>query len=1441
MSDQPRRASNSSTEGPLPAGSAGAKRRGLRVLWLVVRSLLQLLLVILLLLGLVLGTQTGLRVAIAVAEDAAPGVLEVGEVDGRILGELWVRDFKLKLPKLELALGRLHLDWSPVALLRGRLDIADLSVRDVDISAEPSPKKSEPFELPQIKLPIGIDIGRILVERLRFNQTNAPPETAFVLDRAELSATAVGDRIDLRRLQARLSQPDVRASAIGSAHLTGAYPIDVNLDWQFHRPPALALTGHGTVAGDLGNLVVQHRIGGSAELTLDAQIRSILSAPAWQGRIDVEQVKLPEIVADAPPLNLQAKLRTSGNLEDAELTGTLQATPAGDASQLPEFGLLAADLDLGWSEQILTIETLTLDETKSGAKLDLTGTLDLNGKQPAFAVAGAWERLRWPLVGDAVAESPLGKLDAKGKLDDFSYSLSAEAFGRQIPEAKLQVAGTGNNQSTRLEILTVDTLGGRISGKGTATWAPSPSWDLALSATDIDPGQQWAGLDGRVGLKADSTGGLAQGFAFNAKLDAALNAYPAAVVNLSGSGHAERATLKSLGIETLGGLIEGSGELAWAPSLSWDLRLDASDLDPGRHYPGLDGRVGLNASTRGGLADGFAYQVKGRADLTAYPPSVLDISGTGTAEATKIETIAIQLLGGRIDGSADLAWSPQLSWSTALTLADLDPGKLSAEWPGRIGGRINSSGKLTDAGPELTARISDLGGELRGYPVRVVADVGMRGKTVDLRQLQASSGDTRLNASGRVDQQLALAFDFDSPDLGALLPDAKGRLSAKGKVDGSLAAPTLALTLDGHDLERAGQGIERISGRADVGLGAGGPFSIDIQGANLVAGHQSFDKIAINGDGSMDSHRLKVSLNGEPMSLDATADGALGEDGAYRGGLKQFSLATGAFGTWRLQRRADYSIDQGHIAAGPFCIGNGQQSGGCVAFEQQQPGVFDASLDVDRIDLDILNPLLPELTAMHGLVRAKGRFQGADQVLTGNASVQVPNGDIQVALPDTKDKLVFSGARLDVRSGATGLDATLALPVQDTGRVDGKLFLPGFRLAGNPEQALRGSVDLRLTNLARVSALAPDITNVTGGIDGNLTLGGSLSRPDLRGRVAIRQVGFQVPLYGLEVAQTDITAETRGANDLSLSGGALVGGGRLNIEGSAAGGAGGPMNLQFQLSGDRLKVADSKEYFALLSLNLRGGFGPGGGSLQGEIKVPKARIMPRTVPAGAIQPSADVVMEDQATQKESVPLAIDVLAKLGDAVKIEAFGLRGQLRGDLRIIKPPNKGLVGDGQLEVVDGTYRVSLPGLGLMTAIGKPLTIEQGIVVFAKTPIDNPGLILNAQREGGDITAGVRVLGTLRNPKLAFFSESDPDLTQAEITRYLVTGVPPKRDAEADERALSVGTYVAPKLFVEYESSLGEQSDRVKIRYDLSKHVEVQTETGDSQGADVFYKFEN
>jgi len=1445
--------------GSKPTRAQRRRRRTFRPLRWLLALLAQLLVLILLLLGVVLGTQTGLRMAIGLAEDLAPDMISVGTVDGRILGELRISDLALTLPGLDLDLGSLHLDWSPAALFGGTLRVNTLEAADIDIVVAPAAEKKEPepFALPEVRLPIGIDLERLLVERLRFAQQGAPEEAAIRLARAELSATALGERVDLRRLQAELTQPRASASAEGQARLTGAYPIELDLDWHFEQAPALTLSGAGRVGGDLDRMTIEHRIDGSIEARLDATLTSVLDQPAWTANIQVDRVQVPDIAEGAPPLDLTAALKSAGDLDNASLTGELTLA----APDLPDAGRLRADLDLGWQDPVLAIRALRINEiaetpadagqssavaeATNPAMLELTGRLDLGADGtdavPTFALDGTWERLRWPLVGDPIAASPGGEIKASGSLDDYDYSLAAQAAGTEIPETSVSIAGTGDQQQTRIDELVVETLGGRIEGKGRVAWAPTPSWALALTAEDIDPGRQLAGLDGTLSLKAETKGDLDDGYDFDVKLDAALDAYPPAVLTVAGTGSADQARVEQLRIETLGGLVQGQGELAWSPTPTWQFDLSAADLDPGRYYPDLDGRVSLEASTGGGLEQGFGFKIAGEAVLAQYPPTRIDLAGTGTADAARVDKLAIQTLGGRIDGTADIAWAPQPSWDAALTLADLDPGQVLADWPGSLGGRIASEGRNTEDGPVLSATISDFGGELRGYPVRLVAAAGMDGEVIRLDELTASSGETRLSASGRIADVLDLRFDLESPDLGAVLPGAEGRLSAEGQVGGTPKAPSIALTLDGADVAINGQGIEVIKGQADVGLGEGGEFQIDIGGSNLVAGGQRFESLAIDGSGSIADHSLTLALTGDTLGLNLAADGALGDAGAYSGSLQRLDLSSELLGEWGLRRPAPYSIDAGRIAAGPLCIGNGLDSGACVEYTQLQPGRFDASLDMDRFGLEVLNPLLPELMVMDGYVRGRARFSGAGDQLTGDALIELPAAEAEIALPDTKDKLVFAGTRLAVQAGGGGLDATFALPLEGVGRVDASVGLPGFRLGGAASQPLRGGVDAQLQNLSRLSVLFPDVTRITGGVTADLNLGGTVSSPDLRGNVAVREVGLAVPLIGLEISNANLTATSVGSRGMEIDGSALVGGGRLQVDGSVSL-AGEALSVRFNVAGDKLKVADSKEYFALVSLDLRGGVGPGGGALQGRIKVPEARIMPRTIPSGAVQPSPDVVLEEQGGGKEPLPFHIDVLAELGNSVQIEAFGLRGRLAGQLRVVKEPGRELAGDGQLEVVDGTYRVTLPGFGVLTAVGKPLTIEQGIIVFQRgSPITNPGLILNAQREGGDMTAGVRVLGSLQNPKLAFFSESDPGMTQAEITRYLVTGIPPKRGAGADDRALSVGTYVAPKIFMEYESSLGEQSDKVKMRYDLNNRIELQAETGDAQGGDIFFKFEN
>ena len=231
----------------------------------------------------------------------------------------------------------------------------------------------------------------------------------------------------------------------------------------------------------------------------------VLEAPSWKGLIQVEGLDLPHFVADAPPVELTGHIETEGDLETATVTGTLD----GRAQDLPDFGHLEASLNLEWQERVLALRTLDLKESVSGALLTLTGRLDLRQDPLGFEVKGAWERLRWPLSGDLLAESPQGSLDASGNLDAYGYTLSGSALGPGFPAIDLGLAGTGDQQRTRIEPLAVKTLDGTLTATGDLAWVPEVTWDLKLLGQDLNPAGVAPGVEDRLGFTLDSQGGLA--------------------------------------------------------------------------------------------------------------------------------------------------------------------------------------------------------------------------------------------------------------------------------------------------------------------------------------------------------------------------------------------------------------------------------------------------------------------------------------------------------------------------------------------------------------------------------------------------------------------------------------------------------------------------------------------------------------------------------------------------------------------------------------------------------------------------------------------------------------------------------------------------------------------------------------------------------------------
>lgn len=1311
-------------------------------------ALLAVLVLVLALLGWIIGTASGLRVAVSVGERALGGALRVGVVEGRLVDRVRVRNLSLHLPELDVQVALIDLDWRPGHLFASTLSVERLAAQGMHILTAPADQKPpEPLRLPQIHLPFAIEAERVVLEDFTLGARATPDLPQLVLSRGELSASFSQQVLELRRLDVELSVPEARLHAEGQIEPRGHYPSDLRLDWQFARPPDLALRGQGRLRGDVQQVRLNFAVSGAADLRLDAELQDLLGQPRWDAEIALAALDLPAILPGAPGIDLEARLLSSGDLDQARVTGSLRA----EAPDHAEMGRVAAELDLLWADQVLRVEALNLTEDGSGALLDLHGRIDLHGTAGQVELSGVWEALRWPLTGAAQIESPRGTLDVSGVLDAFTYALEAELRGADIPETQLALRGDGDLHGTRVAELKLLTLGGEVLGKGMLSWGAELAWELALTAQDIDPGLHWPGLQGTVGLKAESRGALQRGHDYQVRADLALAGYPAAVATLSGRGDTRALAIAALGVETLGGRVDGTGRLSWSPELAWQADLNLSDLDPGVHY---------------------------------------------------------------------------------------------ADWPGRLSGQIESSGHRSATGLELQARVQDIAGQLRGYPVRLAAGLTLEGERLAIETLKASSGATELNASGTAADVLAIDFSLQSPDLAELLPDARGVLRVDGHLHGASAAPRLTLNLAATDVAWQGQGVASLAGDVDVGLGRTDPIQAKLAGRDLHLAGLSFTRMSLDAGGTLASHRLGAEFDGQPLTVRLRFSGQQPEAGGYRGEFSQLHLSSADFGTWSLQRGAALAVDGARIDAGPLCLADERRSAGCARFTQSEPGAFAASLKFDRLAFASFAALLPEgleLTG-HGVLDAD--FSGRDQRLTGKASLRIPEGEIELALAGTNERLVFSNTRAELNATADGVDAKLDVPLAGLGALDAQARLAGLSLLAPDfeRQALTGSVRLALRDLSRIGALVPDVSGFSGALDADFRLGGTLAAPTLRGQGDLRNLGFRVPMIGLSVTNGNLSATSQSGERLEFNGAALVGGGRLNLSGAATQSARG-LGLELRAQGDRLKVADTREYFALIGTDLTTVFGPSGLSVTGRVDVREARLMPRSIPAGTVSTSPDVVVvgEDQnAAEAGSSPLHVDVEIRLSDAVVIDAFGLHGNLRGTLRAIQEPGQQMLGDGQLEVVDGSYRLASQ-FGLLATLGAPLTIEQGILVFAKTPLNNPGLVLSAQREGGDMTAGVRVLGTLKKPRLAFFSDAGPNLTDAEIVNYLLTGSPPGGGPESIDRSLSVGTYIGPKLFVEYETKLGEQSDRVKLRYDLNNWIELQSETGSAQGADIFFRFEN
>ncbi len=210
-----------------------------------------------------------------------------------------------------------------------------------------------------------------------------------------------------------------------------------------------------------------------------------------------------------------------------------------------------------------------------------------------------------------------------------------------------------------------------------------------------------------------------------------------------------------------------------------------------------------------------------------------------------------------------------------------------------------------------------------------------------------------------------------------------------------------------------------------------------------------------------------------------------------------------------------------------------------------------------------------------------------------------------------------------------------------------------------------------------------------------------------------------------------------------------------------------------------------------------------------------------------IPPSPDVVVVGAdvppATEAPLLPFELDseLVFDLGQRVRVNALGFVGRITGLVIFTNPPESDElvpIARGAFEVQEGTFR----------SFGQDLEIQTGQLLFRAVPATEPEVNLRAVRwiDNDPLVtlAGVRVTGPLDAPELELYST--PQLEMTEIQSYLLTG----RSPSSRDSALSIGTFIRPKLYVGYGYNLLEETSEFDALYTISPRYGAQASVGEA-----------
>ncbi len=1335
------------------------------------------------------------------------------------------------------------LDWSPLALIGGRLEVDRLHASEIDVQRQPLPGPPSPDDGGDgASLPLRIDVAAVSVDRLTLGPALAGESASW---RFAANARVAGLdeenwlNIEASRIDGGDGLIDLKSRYEGQRqHLTIKLVAREGAATVNRITPSDTQTGidlRADIAGPLDDL----------DGTLSLRAGELLSADG-------------KVRAQRGPDGTRATLELSGR--------------AGQLGDAPWLKALAGDWRLQ-GEGLIDASKITIESAALQAP-----------------------------PGTARVEGSIDRRDDTGNLK-FSLTALSEALAPLLPDARWQsLAASGTLTGKLMQPNIAATIEGRQIGVDEVTIGAAT---LRLEGSEGDGGALAATLDGTLSEIALPTGEgrtlrteatVAAKLSRNADGVVAVQdmAIRSPLLQATGNGRFDPEK------NALAGALQAraSDLAAFASALDLDI---AGDLQLGLKATPQNGRTAIAAEAT--LANGKAPEVP-PALIAPQVTARLEGSLGSDGRAWRIDVLKLDSAAAHIEasgqgtgasGSADVSWriadlaaiDPQFAGSSEGQASfEGDAENFAAELSLRLADASLGAAKVSRLASDISARRSQ--GAISGT---LAVDGVMQDKPI------AGDGSFRLAADGQVEVP---AFDLRWASIEAVARNfqiaraaSTGEISIKagqladlqpfldngiaGSLDASVTAlenDTLKLQARANNLRFADIAVSaaQLAGQVRDPLGkAVFEATASASGSGLAG---PLRQIALKASGERASFQFSVEGSGENARVTAQGNAALGDatstvelralDATYGG--QRASLA----GPARIEMQGEtIAIENLNLRAG---IGTLRAQG--------RLGAPDARLEVRGRDLPLtlLRAVDPELQL----------FGTASFTATVRGALARPEVDLSLQASNMRLRTIDTAG---IPPGALQLEAKLR---GDAATFDGS-FSAGennrFRFSGQGQmsggQALRDG-RLRIDGGLQLAQLAPFLPGrgrLRGRLEADLTftasngaIGGNGTLRIVDGRyfnydqgIAVRDVNATFAVAGDRLQITSFAARTRGDGSIDVSGG-------IRVDPELT------LPIDIRVVAKSARILDRRDMQATLSSDLRlHGSVAQGMTLEGNATVERAELNLDAAGNGGPQIVSLDVREinrpggqpDDKQRKPTPPgpqIALAIEVKAPQAVFVRGRGLDVEMGGQLTIggtISQPQ--ILGGLQLR------------RGTFSGIGRRLEFTRGSVTFPDPDRLDPVIDFTAST---NIEAGaveIAITGRPSSPKVSV--SSSPPLPQDEIMAQLLFGqststLSPLQLAEIGQSigslsgltgsgggildrlrkalgfdrlgvssnpaaaegnsplsgsSLELGRYVAPGVYLGAKQGAVSGSTAAVVEIELTPNIKVQSEVGAEAGSKV------